>query len=143
MTPYEGAIDASQGMEGVRKKLTEQAERFAEARTKLAEARGRGEAADGKVVVEVARGGALQSLKIDPRAMRLGSEALAEAILEAAGKAGQDITDQTNELMKPAFGDPEKLAEQWGAGKPDGPVSPNEAMSRAMGLFEDIFKRYS
>ncbi|GAA4640703.1 hypothetical protein GCM10023196_107290 [Actinoallomurus vinaceus] len=143
MIPYEGAVDASKGMEGVRKQLTEQAERFAELREKLAEVRGRGEAAEGKVVVEVAPGGALKSVQIDPRAMKLGSEVLAEAVLEAAGKAFQDLTDQTSELMKPAFGDPEKLAEEWGAGKPDGPGSPKEAMSRAMGMFEDIFKRYS
>src|SRR4051812_19573017 len=111
MIPYEGAVDASKGMEGVRKQLTEQAERFAEMREKLAEIRGRGEAADGKVVVEVAPGGALKSVQIDPRAMKLGSEALAQAIHEAAGKAFQDLTDQTSELMKPAFGGPANPAE--------------------------------
>ncbi|GAA3666412.1 hypothetical protein GCM10022224_033080 [Nonomuraea antimicrobica] len=54
--------------------------------------RGRGEAAGGLVRAETLPNGALSSLHIDPRALRLGVEALAEAVLAAAGEAAADVT---------------------------------------------------
>ncbi|MEV1169255.1 YbaB/EbfC family nucleoid-associated protein [Nonomuraea sp. NPDC049784] len=56
--------------------------------------RGRGEAANGQVKAEVLPSGALGSLRIDPRAMRLGADALAEAVLAAASDAAADLTTQ-------------------------------------------------
>ncbi|GAA2311775.1 hypothetical protein GCM10010149_73150 [Nonomuraea roseoviolacea subsp. roseoviolacea] len=61
--------------------------------------RGRGEAADGLVRAEVLASGALAGLRIDPRAMRLGADALAEAVLAAASEATADLTAQMAGMM--------------------------------------------
>ncbi|MEV8636240.1 YbaB/EbfC family nucleoid-associated protein [Streptosporangium sp. NPDC051023] len=61
--------------------------------------RGRGEAANGQVEVEVLPSGALGSLRIDSRAMRLGADALAEAVLAAASAATADLTTQMAGMM--------------------------------------------
>ncbi|NUW40825.1 YbaB/EbfC family nucleoid-associated protein [Nonomuraea rhodomycinica] len=61
--------------------------------------RGRGEAADGLVRAEVQASGALCGLRIDPRAMRLGADALAEAVLAAASDAAADLTTQMAGMM--------------------------------------------
>ncbi|HUR07817.1 MAG TPA: YbaB/EbfC family nucleoid-associated protein [Nonomuraea sp.] len=61
--------------------------------------RGRGEAANGEVEVEVLPSGALSGLKINPRALRLGSEALAAAVLAAANNAAADAAKQMSEML--------------------------------------------
>ncbi|MET9343408.1 MULTISPECIES: YbaB/EbfC family nucleoid-associated protein [unclassified Nonomuraea] len=70
-----------------------------EARQRMADVRGHGEAADGLVRLEVVPGGALSGLTIDPRAMRLGSAALAEAVLEAARAAAADAATRVSETI--------------------------------------------
>ncbi|MFE3450521.1 YbaB/EbfC family nucleoid-associated protein [Nonomuraea sp. NPDC059194] len=70
-----------------------------EARERMAEVRGHGEAAEGLVRLEVTPGGALSGLTIDPRAMKLGSEALAEAVLEAARAAAADAAGRLSETV--------------------------------------------
>lgn len=87
--------------------LAAQSARFEEMGQRLAEARGRGEAEDGRVVVEVTPGGSLAALRIDPRAMRLGSEALAEAILQAARQAENDAAERAEEMMRPLLDEPQ------------------------------------
>lgn len=71
----------------------------------IAAVRGRGEAAEGRVVAEVTPAGALAGLTIDPRAMRLGSADLAEAILEAAAEAARDAERGSSDLMAPFIAD--------------------------------------
>ncbi|WP_285778748.1 YbaB/EbfC family nucleoid-associated protein [Microtetraspora sp. NBRC 13810] len=61
--------------------------------------RGRGEAANGQVTAEVLPSGALGGLRIDPRALRLGADALAEAVLAAAGDATADLARQMAGMM--------------------------------------------
>ncbi|MDP9865565.1 MULTISPECIES: YbaB/EbfC family nucleoid-associated protein [Streptosporangium] len=79
-------------------KLSKQYEKMID---ELSEANGQGEAADGLVRVEVGPEGSLIGVKIDPRAMRLGSEALADAIMEAATKAQTRATERLSEVMAP------------------------------------------
>ncbi|WP_329085304.1 MULTISPECIES: YbaB/EbfC family nucleoid-associated protein [unclassified Streptosporangium] len=79
--------------------LQEQVNRAEEIGRQLGEVRGRGEAAGGQVTVETLSTGALVSLRIDPRALRLGSEALTEAIMEAAGHAARAAAEAANRLM--------------------------------------------
>ncbi|MFC4584712.1 YbaB/EbfC family nucleoid-associated protein [Sphaerisporangium corydalis] len=90
----------------VLKTLNAQSADFEEAGRLLSETVGRGEAEEGRVVVEVRPNGSLTALRIDPRAMRLGSEALAEAILRAAGAAEADAAERAESLMLPLFGEP-------------------------------------
>jgi len=66
----------------------------------LAELRGIGEAADGKVKVTVLPGGALERVDLEPRAMKLPSHELGEAIVEAARAASVDVTHKSSELME-------------------------------------------
>nr|WP_277820199.1 YbaB/EbfC family nucleoid-associated protein [Actinomadura sp. RB99] len=59
------------------------------------------EAADGMVRVKVDRQGRLASLEFDPRvSRRLGSEELAEAVMEASRKAQADVADQVRAAMQ-------------------------------------------
>jgi DNA-binding protein YbaB len=62
---------------------------------RLEHLRGRGASADGQVRVEVEPGATLASLHIAPRAMRLGSEALTDAIMEAVRQAEEDLAAHT------------------------------------------------
>ncbi|MEU3165255.1 YbaB/EbfC family nucleoid-associated protein [Streptosporangium sp. NPDC006930] len=86
--------------------IGEQTTRMEEVGRSLADARGHGRAADGHVSVEVLASGALAALRIDPRALRLGSEALAEAILEASGEAVRDAAEQSGALLNSLLEDP-------------------------------------
>jgi DNA-binding protein YbaB len=81
--------------------ITRQNAALQEAQTRVSEVRGQGQAADDRVKVEVDRFGALTSLRIDPRAMRLGAEALAEAILAAAAEGVRDARTRADEVMQP------------------------------------------
>lgn len=58
-----------------------------------------GEAADGLVTVTVGPTGALMNVRIDPRAMRLDSTSLAEAILEAAQQATARAGEKAEEIF--------------------------------------------
>jgi DNA-binding protein YbaB len=76
---------------------------FEEVRRRMEEARGRGESAGGQVAVELTPTGSLAALHIDPRAMRLGSQALTEAVLDAFRKAEEDVAGQSFDLAKTLF----------------------------------------
>ncbi|QKG24720.1 YbaB/EbfC family nucleoid-associated protein [Actinomadura verrucosospora] len=59
------------------------------------------EAADGMVRVKVDRQGRLTSLELDPRVSRkLGTEELAEAVMEASKKAQADVAEQMRAAMQ-------------------------------------------
>ncbi|MFG3442115.1 YbaB/EbfC family nucleoid-associated protein [Nonomuraea sp. NPDC047897] len=87
--------------------LAEQTELLEEVGRGLEAARGHGEAADGLVRVEVLPSGGLAAVRIAPRAMRLGSEELAEAIMEAARQAEEDVTGQTLAVTQRLLAEPE------------------------------------
>ncbi|RKS71112.1 YbaB/EbfC DNA-binding family protein [Actinomadura pelletieri DSM 43383] len=70
----------------------------------MKEVRGTGTAEDGKVEVVAAPGGLLLEVNINPRAMRLGSEALGEAIIEASRAAAADATSKLNAILQPILG---------------------------------------
>ncbi|MEO3890383.1 YbaB/EbfC family nucleoid-associated protein [Nonomuraea sp. B5E05] len=63
------------------------------------EIQGEAASAGGKVAVRVAPSGELLGVRIDPRAMRMGSEELAEAIMDAARRA---MTDAGRKAMQVA-----------------------------------------
>lgn len=74
-------------------------------RDRITEVRGRGEAAQGRVVAEASPTGALIGLTIDARAMRLGSDELAAAVLEAAAEAARNAEAGIGELVDPFIAD--------------------------------------
>jgi DNA-binding protein YbaB len=85
-------------------RLTRQADelqRKAQAITEgLREAEGNGTAADGLVRVTVVAGGTVRAAHIEARAMRMSSHDLAEAFVEAARRAGEDLARQVEAAMK-------------------------------------------
>ena len=85
-TPFEAKIS------GLLEKLQSQVAGFEEAQKSIDSLSGLGTAADGLVSVKAEAGGRPIAIEINPRAMRLGSEMLAEAILEASQKA-QKVAD--------------------------------------------------
>jgi DNA-binding protein YbaB len=74
------------------------------------EARGEGQALDGRVRV-VARAGRVDELRLDPRVMRMGSEELAEHVTAAVNAALNDLASRSPaEQTAPV--DPQVLAGQ-------------------------------
>ncbi|MEV0592664.1 YbaB/EbfC family nucleoid-associated protein [Nonomuraea cavernae] len=71
----------------------------------VGEVRGQATAADDKIRVQVSSSGELTSLRIDPRAMKLGSEELAEAILDAARRATEDAARRLMDVTRPYLDD--------------------------------------
>jgi DNA-binding protein YbaB len=98
--------------------------RMAQARElgrRLAQIRGVGEAADGLVRVEVSSGGRLTDLRLEPRAMRLDSQSLTEAILAAASQASADAERQ---IQQETAAGPTTSWEELLAGAPADPSKP-------------------
>jgi DNA-binding protein YbaB len=85
--------------------LAQQNTRLRETQGRMKELRGTGRSADERVRVEVDQFGVLTGLRIDPRAMRLGSEALAEAILAAVEQGVRDVKAQADAMMRPLVED--------------------------------------
>jgi DNA-binding protein YbaB len=85
--------------------LAQQNTRLCETQARMKELRGTGRSADERVRVEVDQFGVLAGLRIDPRAMRLGSEALAEAILAAVEQGVRDVRAQADAMMRPLVED--------------------------------------
>ena len=70
-----------------------------ELQERLTEVRGVGEAADGRVRVVTDHTGQVVETELDPRALKLGSEELGAAFVEAAQQAYADLTAQAQEVM--------------------------------------------
>ncbi|WP_395103427.1 YbaB/EbfC family nucleoid-associated protein [Actinomadura sp. SCN-SB] len=78
---------------------------------RLAAIEAEGESEDGTVKVKVDRQGRLTSVEFDPRGLRrLGSEELAEAVMEASGKAVGEVSAQMKQAMEGLV--PEGAAEE-------------------------------
>jgi len=91
-----------QGNDELRKRLAGmigQVSQLREAQAELAQMQTEGEAADGLVVATVGPTGALTDLRLDPRAMRLDSQTLAESILEAARQATAASAEKAEALL--------------------------------------------
>ncbi|GAA4628814.1 hypothetical protein GCM10023196_046760 [Actinoallomurus vinaceus] len=84
----------------------DQARKLKEAVTGL---RGTAESPDGRVKVECTADDPLATLLIDPRAMRLGSQELAEVIATVALHARQDLERRTNEVTTEIYGGADPL----------------------------------
>ncbi|WP_433056885.1 YbaB/EbfC family nucleoid-associated protein [Dactylosporangium sp. CS-033363] len=73
--------------------------------SRLSELAGSGAAADGQIRARVDSASGLSGLVIDPRALRQGSEALAEHVIAAVAAANADLRAQIEEVMREALGD--------------------------------------
>lgn len=75
---------------------------------------GEGEAADGRIKVTAKVGGRLESVTLDPRALRMPSDELGEQIVVAVNAALDDLRQKVADQSEPSMAgfDPEALAEQ-------------------------------
>ncbi|TDD48227.1 YbaB/EbfC family DNA-binding protein [Nonomuraea terrae] len=73
--------------------------RLADVQERLAAIRGSGTAADGHVVVSADSSGRIDKIQLNPRAMRLASQDLADELLRAVNAAQDDCARQARELL--------------------------------------------
>lgn len=78
--------------------------RVEEIRSEIDVVVGRGEAADGQVRVTAGASGRLVDVVLAPRAMRLDSQRLAEAVLRAAQEAHDDVSRRVEGVMADTLG---------------------------------------
>ncbi|MCK2215010.1 YbaB/EbfC family nucleoid-associated protein [Actinomadura sp. ATCC 31491] len=76
---------------------------------------GQAESPDGKIRVRVSSSGQLTGLHLDPRAMRLGSQELAEAIMRLSRRAAEDAARRLMDVARPYLDGP---AGEAGTGRP-------------------------
>ncbi|MEV6036651.1 YbaB/EbfC family nucleoid-associated protein [Nonomuraea sp. NPDC052116] len=93
--------------------------RVEELRSEIDVVVGHGEAADGQVRVTAGASGRLMDVVLAPRAMRLDSQKLAEAVLRAAQAAQDDVAAKVDAVMAETLGGAlpgrELLDEQFGS----------------------------
>ena len=81
------------------KRIMSSLDQMEEVQRRLTEIRGVGEAHGGLIKVEVGPSGALLDLTLDPRAMRLDSQSLREAILSASQEALKKVSEEMDGLV--------------------------------------------
>lgn len=89
--------------EALMEQAAKQIEAVRDMSAQLAEVRGEAEAADGKVRVTVRQGGSVDAIELDPRAMKLQSHELSEAIVEASHAATEDVNAKLKDLLETAL----------------------------------------
>ncbi|MGW3351766.1 YbaB/EbfC family nucleoid-associated protein [Nonomuraea rubra] len=67
----------------------------------VGEVAGQAESPDGKIKVRVSSSGQLTALHIDPRAMRLGSQELADTIMDLSRRATEEAARHLMEVTRP------------------------------------------
>lgn len=77
---------------------------------------GEADSEDGYIRVTVQPNGMIDRLEINPRAMKQGSEALAEEITKTILAAQQSLAQKSQELMEPLTGDVGRLEEMTSKG---------------------------
>lgn len=82
----------------------EHAQKATDLSERMTELRGHAASEDGRVEAHYAAAG-LTELKLDPRAMRMGSELLAEEIVKTVQAAALDMQRQMQEAMAEMFGE--------------------------------------
>jgi hypothetical protein len=90
-------------------RVTEHADRAADqARERLAQVgrvTGKAESADGSISVEVSPGGLLAEIELSRSALRFGSDAIAQQILDLSDRATRRAGDKMYHTLAPVLGD--------------------------------------
>ena len=96
----------------------EQFKQVEEMQRRMVELEGRAESQDGRVSAVYTQEKGLAGLRLDPRAMRMGSEELSGIIVEVTSEAKRDFERQARALMDETFAQqdlaPEDLKEMFG-----------------------------
>jgi DNA-binding protein YbaB len=94
-------IDVDKLLSGAQERMS----RVQEMQDRLADLVGQAEAAEGRIKATYTMAGGLTGLDIDPRALRMGSKDLADAIRSTVQEAAQDLQRQIGEVMGGVFGE--------------------------------------
>ncbi|MGP3960169.1 YbaB/EbfC family nucleoid-associated protein [Nonomuraea sp. 3N208] len=86
-------------MERIAREAEEAMRRLAGLQERLGAVRGSGTAAGGQIVVEVDSSLRIDSIRLNPRVMRMASQDLADELLRAVNAAQDDCAQQTNDLI--------------------------------------------
>lgn len=106
--------------------------RLAAVREQMADLKGRAESYDGNIIVISTADDPLAELKIDPRAMRMGSEKLASVLRETARCARQDLDAQVKKLTEMQYGD---------AGNPMETLKDGESLKKSLTEMQEVFEQ--
>ncbi|MEW9551352.1 YbaB/EbfC family nucleoid-associated protein [Nonomuraea sp. NPDC050783] len=91
-----------EALERVARETDEALRRLTDMQQRLGSVRGTGTAADGQIVVGADSTGRIDSIKLNPRVMRLASQDLAEHLLRAVNAAQDDCNRQAQALIAEA-----------------------------------------
>jgi DNA-binding protein YbaB len=105
---------------------------LAAVRERMADLKGRAESQDGRISVTSTPDDPLAEIKIDPRAMRMGSEELAATLRETARRARQDLDAQLEELTADQFS---------GTGNPMDALKDQDALKQSLTDMQGIFEQ--
>jgi DNA-binding protein YbaB len=97
---YLGRQEIDQTLRGAEQQLT----RAKELQERLAAVIGRAESQDGRVKIECANEKGITKVHLDPRAMRMASEELAETITAVSQEAMTDLRTQTQAAIREVYG---------------------------------------
>lgn len=121
------SIDRVGELEDLMKRSGAQLREMQANQSKMADVVGTAEGAEGRIKVTVRPGGRIESLELDPRALRLPSEDLAETIVATVHEASNNATEKIADLMEsfiPGMGarmreslDPEKATKAAAASR--------------------------
>jgi DNA-binding protein YbaB len=89
-------------LERVAREADQALRRLADVQERLGEVRGTGTAADGQIVVGADASGRIDSIRLNPRVMRMASHELATELLRAVNAAQDDCARQANALIAEA-----------------------------------------
>ncbi|MET9022376.1 YbaB/EbfC family nucleoid-associated protein [Actinopolymorpha sp. NPDC004070] len=108
--------DLFQDPEQIMRAQRERMARAEELQRRVREAVGSASSDDDRIAVSYSEANGVQGLSIDPRAMRMGSQDLAEEITRLVNQARDDVQRQISGLVDEAFADgapdPREIAEQ-------------------------------
>lgn len=92
-----------ENLERMARESEESVRRLTEMTKDLASVTGEGESRSGQVVARTDHEGLLESIRLDPRAMRMGSEELGEEIVEAVRAAQRNAQGQAERFLSEAL----------------------------------------
>lgn len=110
----------------------ERMSKLAAVREQMTDLQGRAESADGRISVTSTTQDPLAEVKIDPRAMRMGSQELAAALQETARRARQDLDAQVEELTAREYGDTDN---------PMDALKDQDAMKKSLTEMQGVFEQ--
>ncbi|MFI0349685.1 YbaB/EbfC family nucleoid-associated protein [Actinomadura sp. 9N407] len=110
----------------------ERMEKLAAVREQIAGLSGRAESADGRVKVACTAEDPLAELTVDPRAMRMAADDLAETVRTTARLARQDLDDQVSEITAREYAE---------AGNPMDMLKDQDGLKKSLGDMQNMFQK--